>query len=352
MIYTQQYTNINGRSTNEDSSLAYSIKIKHNENYNILLLSDGMGGHDHGDIISNTTISVISDFINKKLLNFYIQPSMNNKNISLELQKTVLDSIEFTNLKINQMIKNNNWKGGGATLVVVIVFNGYFYWGILGDSRLYHYVFDKNTVSQIGFDHNVPGILENEGVITRQVAKYHSKRNQLVYYIGGKKFPKLKEIKSSGKIKLSQGDILFLFSDGMTNKISSDDLLKEIKNIDENNLNFLGCKIAKLNYQRNETDNQTAVIFFNDFRVRKTKYLSKETDKKYTDKTVISRKIKSNFEDNELKNIEITSTKERDEIEKTSKNKKSNKNKEKKDNFEEKKVYKNNKQSDIEDKQG
>ena len=182
MGHILSFTTVNKRENNEDSCLTYSLKVEDKE-YSILLLSDGMGGHDYGEIISNAVISNLSQAINDSILKKSILPQVNIKD-DLDITKILASSLERTNYKILQLIKNNKWKGGGATVVAVIIQEDRYYWGILGDSRLYHINKSNETIKQQGFDHNVPGILLQQGAITPEIAKHHSQKKSISVLYG------------------------------------------------------------------------------------------------------------------------------------------------------------------------
>lgn len=256
------FTTVNKRDNNEDSCLAYTINI-YGENFTVLLLSDGMGGHDYGEVISNTVISNVSMIINNHLLRNSIYPNISDKK-ELNLQNVLFDALQRTNHKIVQLIKTNKWKGGGATVVAAIIHKDNYCWGTLGDSRLYHFDFKQKKLKQLGFDHNVPGILLNEGAITKEIAKHHAQRNQLVYFMGVEKFPERKNLNFLGEGKLVKDDILFLCSDGLTGKIDENFLKEALSCYNEKTEIASIVKILAIENQKNgEKDNQTAIVFVN-----------------------------------------------------------------------------------------
>jgi PPM family protein phosphatase len=255
------FTTVNKRDNNEDSCLTFSLNVN-DEKYTILLLSDGMGGHDYGEIISNTVISNLAIIISDSILKKSILPQINESD-TLNLKKILSGALERTNHKVLQLIQNNKWKGGGATIVAVIIHDNDFFWGTLGDSRLYHIDKTENKLSQIGFDHNVPGILLKEGAITPEIAKHHAQRNQLVYFMGVEKYPDLKNLEFMGEGKIKTNDILYLCSDGLTGKINDEFIQDTFSKYPKIGLSDLNKKIVIENQKLGEKDNQTSIIFVN-----------------------------------------------------------------------------------------
>lgn len=256
------FTTVNKRENNEDCCLAYTLNV-YERQYTILLLSDGMGGHDYGEIISNITISSISSIINHQILTKLIRPKLESTK-EVIIQEILIDAIERTNHKILQLKKSNKWKDGGATIVAVIIFDNEYYWGMLGDSRLYHLSAKEKKITQLGFDHSVPGILLRQGVIKPEVARHHAQRNELVYYIGIDKIPNRDKIEFSGQGSIQKDDMLLLFSDGLTGKINDSILQEQFDLYPNESLSNIVKQVAAANQKLGEKDNQTAIIFVND----------------------------------------------------------------------------------------
>lgn len=310
-----KFTTVNQRENNEDSCLAYDL-IVDNRLYSVLLLSDGMGGHDYGELISNTVMSNLSMLINKSILEKAIIPQLENsesekkENAIIDFEKVLQQAIEVTNHKVRQLVTNNKWKSGGATLVAVIVLdNNKYVWGYLGDSRLYHYSSEDKKLNQIGFDHNVPGILLNEGAITPEIAKNHAQKNEIVYYMGIESIPDIKKVKFVGTNELKQNDILLLFTDGMTNKLNISSFETQMPKVSHQNINSVFNSIVDFTQKQGEKDNQTMVIYINSEQIKEEikKLPEKETIKTEPKKEEIKEPIKKDI-------IETTENKKEEEI--------------------------------------
>lgn len=266
---------VNERDNNEDCCLSFEITVPdqsfRSNSIKILLLSDGMGGHQHGELVSHKVIDNVATQISQRIFREFTIPKLKGDQHSalenIDFTKLLQESISITNDKILKLIKTNKWKKAGATLVAVIVVGQIYYWGYLGDSRLYHWIYSEEKLLQITEDHSVVGIMLKEGAITEEVAKYHSQKHELVYYMGIERIPSKEKVKFVGKGSLKEGDILFLCSDGICGKPENE----EFGNIFSNFLNndetiqvdskaFIDA-LKHLALEKNESDNQTLILY-------------------------------------------------------------------------------------------
>lgn len=267
------FTRTNKRDNNEDACLAYTLNIPNateNQRLDILLLSDGMGGHEHGEVISRFSIATMAQQINSAVLAPFILPKESPNTVldtALLDYKAILETaIRQTNADVLQLMKDKKWSQAGATLVAVIVCGQHYTYGYLGDSRLYQWHQAEDQLERVTNDHNVPGILVQEGVITEEVAKYHAQKNQLVYFIGVDKVPKLEKVAFIGEGELSSGDALLLCSDGINGSIEgaiAPYFQRHHADASAYTASFL-AGLADAGMKKGEKDNQTAVLFHYD----------------------------------------------------------------------------------------
>jgi serine/threonine protein phosphatase PrpC len=283
MNYILSRSEINQRETNEDSCLTFELSPRMYDNQgreiSILLLSDGMGGHQYGEIVSHTAIRQAAAYLNQRIIDNFTNPHLDGKQISIDdidFRKTIADTIVFCNNQILKLITNNRWKKAGATLVIVIVVGETFYYGYLGDSRLYHWSSNSGQLRQMTYDHSIVGIALKEGAITPQVAKYHAQKHQLVYFMGIEKVPSLEKVNYVGSGTLKRDDVLLLCSDGISGKPEKEQIEhlfnKYLRATDQKDspavsdqkqkkIGELAQALIDLSISLDETDNQSLVIF-------------------------------------------------------------------------------------------
>jgi protein phosphatase len=282
MNYILTRTEINQRETNEDSCLAFKISPRIDDDQgrdiSILLLSDGMGGHQYGEIVSHTAIRQAAAYLNQRIIDSFTNPQLDGKQISIDdidFKKTIAECIVFCNSQILKLITNNRWKKAGATLVIVIVVGETYYYGYLGDSRLYHWGSHSGKLRQVTYDHSIVGIALQEGAITPQVAKHHAQKHQLVYFMGVEKVPSLEKVKYVGSGTLKRDDVLMLCSDGISGKPENEQIEalfnKYLRGADQKDspavsdqkqkrIGELAQALIDLSISLDETDNQSLVI--------------------------------------------------------------------------------------------
>lgn len=193
----------NVRKNNEDSFL-----FEKYEKLNILILADGMGGHEDGEIASKMAVDFVMNFI-KSNYKFYT-----------DFNRLLVDAF----CKSNEFIYDANLKKlsknapdiekMGTTLETLLVVKDMLYFAHVGDSRIY--LKDKSNLKQITKDHSLVEYLYSNGAITKDEADNFEQKNSILRAIGVEQVVEV----DTGKIKLSDGDILVVCSDGLTNELS------------------------------------------------------------------------------------------------------------------------------------
>jgi len=197
------------RENNEDN---YLIKEKP---YPLLVVADGMGGHQAGEVASKIAI----DEINKFSLNF-------EEDIFMQIEK----AIRKANKNIFERANNNSsYRGMGTTLSMGIIINNYLYIGHVGDSRIY--LFRENNLSLETKDHTLVQKYVDDKKIKQEEAFYHPQKHILTQALGVESNLNI-QIK---KILLQENDILIFCTDGLSDMLKKEDIKKILLN---NNLNI------------------------------------------------------------------------------------------------------------------
>ncbi len=249
---------INQRDNNEDSFLAFQFSPSVNQTpITVLAIADGMGGHQHGEHISTEGLrrfsrALFEALAIEKSLNSAISPVISTENIAQALES----ALEQTNAYINRMVQTNKWNKAGSTIVVAVIYDKSAVITNLGDSPLYHFQPTAQQLIELTEDHSIAGILLRAKEISPEMARVHSGRSQLQYFLGADRLPKKIPIVT---IDLAKNDILLLCSDGVSNKLE----LEQIANI----LKTKATLAKKANLliaealKAEETDNQTLILW-------------------------------------------------------------------------------------------
>ncbi len=176
---------------------------------NLFVVADGMGGHNAGDFASHYGVSVMVETI-KKDSNYnpikIIRSGMLAAN--KEVKKTAID--------------DPNMKGMGTTMVVASVVGEYLYVANVGDSRLY---LIDDTIRQVTQDHSLIAEMVRLGELNPEEAKNHPDKNIITRAIGTEENVEIDFF----DLKLEKGQWILICSDGLSNMVSDDEILKTIK---------------------------------------------------------------------------------------------------------------------------
>ena len=195
------------RSSNQD--FVYASEQQVGNLPNLLIVADGMGGHNAGDLASRCTVEAMVE---------YIEKAEETRPIPL-----LSMAIHYANdLVVEKARTDRALEGMGTTVVAATIEDGYLYVANVGDSRLY--LIDQQ-IEQITREHSLVEEMIRIGELQRQDARSHPDRNVITRAIG---------VNSPVKIdffdmKLEKGDRILLCSDGLTTMVDDDEILHIVK---------------------------------------------------------------------------------------------------------------------------
>ena len=227
------------REINQDY---YSIP-KPEDNLQLFILADGMGGYNGGEIASSLATTSAKSYIEN---NF--DKIEHNKEAILELMK---NAIEYANMVVFEKSKQEpNLEGMGTTLDICFIYNNKVYVGHVGDSRIYR--IRGEIIRKLTKDHSYVQQLVEDGKITREEAEHHPKKNMLLKALGCTSMvePDLRAR------NIETGDILLMCSDGLTNMVEE----KEIYRVVRENPETAAQVLVELANAAGGYDNITVVI--------------------------------------------------------------------------------------------
>lgn len=193
------------RSTNQD----YAEYFKNQHHQILLILCDGVGGHQAGDVASRLT----TEYLGEKFKNI-------SERFTVEsFKQWLISEIEEVNHYIYDYSKSEpHLEGMGTTLVAASVIDDQLIVGHVGDSRAYSY--QENTLKQITEDHSLVNVLIKTGEITEEEGARHPGRNVVIQSIGG-----TDSVTSEIKVMdVAEVDFVLLCSDGLSNMLSQEQL--------------------------------------------------------------------------------------------------------------------------------
>ncbi len=177
----------------------------------LLLLCDGMGGHEGGEVASRLTVESIRQYFEGNYL-----PG--------DEVLTIRKSVDFAQNKLLEAVQQNpELQGMGTTLVLLLIRSGNFWYAHTGDSRLY--LKRGDSLNQLTKDHSEVQMMVDSGELTPDQAREHPNRNIITKAIGHKDY--LPEV--SGPHVLQQNDVFLLCSDGLTEYLKDEELLHHLE---------------------------------------------------------------------------------------------------------------------------
>lgn len=189
------------------------VEIFHNTaGQPLLLLCDGMGGHNAGDVAAEMALfQVGSAWGESGSMNHTDAYAWLSENIRAANQRIYEKSLQFRDLA-----------GMGTTLVGAAILEGEAIIAHVGDSRAY--LLSESGLRQVTTDHSYVQELVNNHAITSEEAQHHPQKNLVTRSIG---IDAAVEIDFQ-RIILHTGDMILLCSDGLTDMLSNEEIEKII----------------------------------------------------------------------------------------------------------------------------
>jgi PPM family protein phosphatase len=238
------------RTTNEDACVVMDVAsgdqiaalgadqlVDVNERGVLLALSDGMGGHQAGEVAS----ALVLESLQAALQDQTKQP------IQEQLESAVLRA----NSTVLNAARTDKRHGMGATLTAVFVRGGEAYIAEVGDSRAY--LLRQGRLRQITRDQSMIQLLVDHGVLSADEAKHSPSKNVILQAVGLSRDIRV----AIARLELRRGDRFLLCSDGVTNAVNDEELRQILTNSEPRAA--CATMIALAN-ERGGDDNQTAIV--------------------------------------------------------------------------------------------
>ena len=205
------------RDKNEDAVL--SIKHPRNKNIKLLVVADGMGGKDYGDVASTYIVS----HLNKWFLNKDIKTLNDTEKVEELLKKYIK--------KLNtDLIKKYGEDKLGTTLTLALVNKNNTLVLNTGDSR--GYIYRKRKLIQVTEDDSDVWMYYKYGGVKKDHLRYFANNNVISACIGI-----CKELCTvSSTVIDNDYDMIFLLTDGVTDIITDSKIKKIIRKTPRENL--------------------------------------------------------------------------------------------------------------------
>lgn len=201
---TAQTNRLGNREMNEDR-----LAVSENEQAVLLVVADGMGGHEGGELAAEVTVET--------LVNYFEKVAKPLKRPGAFLDQAIRSA---HHLVLKKGLSQEPPIDPRTTCVACIVQGNQVWWAHVGDSRLY-LLRDGKTVARTQ-DHSYVEKLYRDGEISQHQMESHPQRNYLTRCVGG--FEKPPEVELGHYDTLQPGDVLVLCSDGFWGPLRDEDV--------------------------------------------------------------------------------------------------------------------------------
>ena len=234
------------RSHNEDSVASDASK-------GLVVLADGMGGYNAGEVASGMATTVITTEL-QQLLERRPAYTIDEKTGKVVAEKILTDQIAKANTSIYQAAQSQpQYAGMGTTLVVALFYDNRVAVAHIGDSRLYR--LRGEEFSQVTKDHSLLQEQIDSGLITPEQAKQSANKNLVTRALG---------IDPSVEPEIHEhdalpGDIYLLCSDGLCDMVSDEDICMVLQTLGAN-LTLCAHQLVQMANDNGGRDNVSVIL--------------------------------------------------------------------------------------------
>jgi len=194
------------RSNNEDS-------VAVDETSSLVVLADGMGGYNAGEVASGMATSFIKSELGRWLL------EAGDRASDAEVRRAMDICVDNANRAIfNAANSNPQYAGMGTTLVVGVFREGRLLIGHVGDSRAYR--LRGGRLTQITHDHSLLQEQIDSGLITAEQAAFSANKNLVTRAVGVEDTVLLE----THMHDVLPGDTYLLCSDGLSDMLDDESI--------------------------------------------------------------------------------------------------------------------------------
>ncbi|MBS0420998.1 MAG: Stp1/IreP family PP2C-type Ser/Thr phosphatase [Proteobacteria bacterium] len=234
------------REHNEDT-IAFDADI------GLLVLADGMGGYNAGEVASGIAVKTIVNLVREQVE----REDMNVQDRESGLSRPTIilrDAIHRANKIIYQTARTQpQCEGMGTTVVAALFFDNRITIAHVGDSRLYRQRSDK--LEQVTMDHSLLQELVDRGFYSAEEAQRAANKNYVTRALGVEPNVDV-EIQES---VVQKGDAYMLCSDGLSDMVEDEDIHLTINTFSDN-LDTVAKQLIQLANDNGGRDNVSVVM--------------------------------------------------------------------------------------------
>ncbi len=243
-----EYAKVSALGDREDNQDRAAIVVA--EDAAIMLVFDGMGGHENGAQAAEIGLRIVQDeFMAADL------PLFDPQGFLYMAMAHAHDEVVNIGAELAVDFRPR------ATCAVCLIQENGCWWGHIGDSRIYH--MREGELLTRSRDHSHVEVLIQEGAITEEEALDHPMRNFVECCIGGD--APVPDMSITRKMPLEPGDVLLACTDGLWSGTSDEEMADMATNPDSKlaeNLKALSVKALTTNAPYSDNTTGAALQWF------------------------------------------------------------------------------------------
>lgn len=210
---------------------------------NLYIVADGVGGHKAGEIASESAIDFFEQFI--------------YETEDDEVLDLLVSALAYANEQVFKLSRSSKqYENMGTTLLAATIKDNRIFIAHVGDCRLYG--IRNNKIAQMTSDHTYAMDLFKAGLISREEAENSKDSNVLTRALGTEKSVKADALFCD----VYEDDIFVMCSDGLSDMITDDEILKIASNKEITTDQKVDCLIQRAN-DNGGKDNIAVIIIEN-----------------------------------------------------------------------------------------
>ncbi|MDD5250850.1 MAG: Stp1/IreP family PP2C-type Ser/Thr phosphatase [Rhodocyclaceae bacterium] len=233
------------RSHNEDAVFADAAA-------GVVILADGMGGYNAGEVASGMTTALLSSELAKSFA--AREPDSVEADGRRWAQVALATEIARTNAAIHQAAQSQpQYAGMGTTLVTAVFHDNAVTVAHIGDSRLYR--LRGEEFGAITRDHSLLQEQIDSGVITPEQARHSQNKNLVTRALGIDPAvePEIRDY------DVRPGDIYLLCSDGLNDMVEDDEIAMTLQALSAN-LEVCAMQLVQMANDNGGRDNVSVIL--------------------------------------------------------------------------------------------
>ena len=221
----------------------------------LLVLADGMGGYNAGEVASGIAVKTIVNLVKEQVEREDL--NVQDREAGLSRPTIILrDAIHRANKIIYQTARTQpQCEGMGTTVVAALFFDNKITIAHVGDSRLYRQRAGGEKLEQVTMDHSLLQELVDRGFYSAEEAQRAANKNYVTRALGVEPNVDV-EIQ---EVPVSKGEVFILCSDGLSDMVEDEDIHLTINTFSAN-LDTVAKQLIQLANDNGGRDNVSVVM--------------------------------------------------------------------------------------------